>query len=156
MRQPGLRESKIARVSIPLEYLEGPPDLSQDLAPLNHLMVQLYDPPVLFKGVHNRKRRHIATTAKESKGNEELINPPLAPEAVQEGQEVHHEHKAAGWGELFCDLVFVSIIAELSHLLIASYGSGGLSHRRLSEVRVSAFTGDGPMDPLSLSLLAGH
>ena len=51
-------------------------------------------------------------------------------EDVPSHHENHHEHKAVGWADLFGDLVFISIIGELSHLAIVEYSSGD-HHMRL-------------------------
>jgi low temperature requirement protein LtrA len=44
----------------------------------------------------------------------------------------HSNHKSAGWQELFGDLIFVSIISELTHLLIAGFSPEDAAHRLLS------------------------
>ena len=99
----------------------------------------IYDPPRL----NTTRRRHLSVSealrdatkaATTAPGSEPLLEPLSSPDALDSPSDDHHHehgsHKAADWAELFCDLVFVSIIAELSHLVIGAFAGGG-HHRRL-------------------------
>jgi low temperature requirement protein LtrA len=94
-------------------------------------MVLMYDPPVLTSpGPLLRKQKKNMRERFESlpKKDKSPLDDPLL---FEHESDPHHEHKSASWPELFGDLVFVSIIAELSHLAIAEYSSDSGHHRRL-------------------------
>ncbi|GMH60703.1 hypothetical protein TL16_g03107 [Triparma laevis f. inornata] len=104
-------------------------------------MVLLHDPPILHVvGPIRRKHKkefterfltHEKAQTGARRASEESNHTSPTGTTNNHDHDPHHEHKAAGWAELFSDLVFVSIIAELSHLIINAFGSSdGGGHRR--------------------------
>jgi low temperature requirement protein LtrA len=97
-------------------------------------MVLLYDPPILAGAPSFlRKQKKGMRERFESQPKKELLDDPLLAEHIKHEDGHHGEHKTAGWPELFGDLVFVSIIAELSHLAISEYSQDSGHHRRLGD-----------------------